>query len=194
MAVVQPLRRLTLRISPGIWHICRSNFEKKKIRGTDIYKEGNSAAWVTKKHKETPVSEESQGFHFWFISISISEVTMKHRAIFLFLFFLKTCEATQQCKTTSSVYGHYLNGHVISSMSAAGPGPCHRICDKDPKCKSMNFRLENKSCELNNADRFSHPQDYQERQSSVYSDTSEPLKGVSVTLMTSQDICILNVV
>ena len=119
---------------------------------------------------------------------------MKHRAIFLFLLFLETCEATQQCKTTSSVYGHYLNGHVISSMSAAGPGQCHRICDKDPKCKSMNFRLENKSCELNNADRFSHPQDYQERQASVYSDTSEPLKGVSVTLMTSQHICTLKVV
>ena len=121
-------------------------------------------------------------------------VTMKHRAIFLFLLFLKTCEATQQCKTTSSVFGHYLNGHVVSSMSASGPGECLRICAAHPKCKSWNFRLENKSCELNNADRFSHPQDYQERQASVYSDTSEPFKGVSVTLMTSQDIRTLNVV
>ena len=104
--------------------------------------------------------------------------------------FLKTCEMALQCKTTYSVYGKYLKDHVMSTVGAAGPGDCTHNCDVYPKCKSWNYRLDNKACELNNADRYTHPQDYQDRQSHIYCDSSEPLKGVSDVTQSLLLLCI----
>ena len=69
--------------------------------------------------------------------------------------------ASQQCKPGAhSVRGHYLKGHVISSGNAANIGECLVKCANEPRCKSINFRFAGSFCELNNADRSTHPSDY----------------------------------
>ena len=52
------------------------------------------------------------------------------------------------------------------------------LCSYEFLCKSMNFRLEDKSCELNNADRFTHPEDFGTKEGYVYMDTTEKHRKV----------------
>ena len=47
------------------------------------------------------------------------------------------------------------------------------MCQNELRCKSLNFRLSDKSCDLNDADRYTHPEDYGPQERSVYMDTSE---------------------
>jgi len=46
------------------------------------------------------------------------------------------------------------------------------MCENEFRCKSLNFRLKDKSCDLNDADRYTHPEDYGPQEGSVYMDTS----------------------
>jgi len=43
-------------------------------------------------------------------------------------------------------------------------------CTADPRCKSINFRFEDLLCELNDADRYTHPWDYGSKEGHGYSD------------------------
>ena len=52
------------------------------------------------------------------------------------------------------------------------------MCRDEFRCKSLNFRLKDKSCDLNNADRYTHPEDYVPQEGSVYMDTSLKHKKV----------------
>ena len=56
------------------------------------------------------------------------------------------------------------------------------MCSGEFRCKSMNFRLNDKSCDLNDADRHTHPEDYGPKEGSVYMDTSEKHRKVSLKL------------
>ena len=68
---------------------------------------------------------------------------------------------SQQCKDAAySMRGKYLKGHVISSGSSADIGDCLLKCSSEPRCKSINFRFKGLLCELNDADRYTHPWDY----------------------------------
>ena len=54
-----------------------------------------------------------------------------------------------------------------------------RMCDTCVtmiRCKSLNFRLKNKSCELNDAGRYAHPKDYGPKAGFIYMDVSESPK------------------
>ena len=42
------------------------------------------------------------------------------------------------------------------------------MCSYDFRCKSLNFRLVDMSCDLNDADRFTHPGDYGPKYGFVY--------------------------
>ena len=78
---------------------------------------------------------------------------------------------SQQCsKPLRSIKGSYLTGHVISSGSTAGVGDCLVECTADPRCKSINFRFQDLLCELNDADRYTHPWDYGSKEGHTYSD------------------------
>ena len=88
---------------------------------------------------------------------------------------LKNCK-----KQTKSTYGHYLAGHVISTAGSSSLPECVMLCSYELRCKSLNFRLSDKSCDLNDADRHTHPEDYGRREASVYMDTSEKHRKVSL--------------
>ena len=69
--------------------------------------------------------------------------------------------AGQQCTPGAhSIRGSYLKGHVMSSATTANIGECLVKCASDPRCKSINFRFKGLFCELNDADRSTHPWDY----------------------------------
>lgn len=76
----------------------------------------------------------------------------------------------KQCKEKLSARGSYLKGHVISSGNAANIGECLVKCASEPRCKSINFRFGGLFCELNDADRSTHPWDYGPREGHAYSD------------------------
>ncbi len=76
----------------------------------------------------------------------------------------------QQCKSTYSVLGRYLKDHVISSENARNIGMCYVRCSKDQRCKSINFLIGDLLCELNDADRHTHPWDYVLKKNHLYSD------------------------
>ena len=69
-----------------------------------------------------------------------------------------------------SVKGKYLKDHVISSGSAAGLGDCLVECLFVPRCESINFRFKDFLCELNDANRYTHPWDYGSSEEHAYSD------------------------
>lgn len=78
----------------------------------------------------------------------------------LSLAFAAVVQSTQQCRARYSKRGRYLKGHVISSENVKNIGVCYVKCSKDHRCKSINFYFDNFLCELNDANRFTHPWDY----------------------------------
>ena len=100
-------------------------------------------------------------------------------SILVFLNAAKLLEALLQCTaSTYSVYGHSLSSRVISKKISSSLSECVMMCANDFRCKSLNFRLSDKSCDLNNADRYTHPEDYGPQEGSVYMDTSLKHKKV----------------
>ena len=92
----------------------------------------------------------------------------------------KLPHALEQCQVQSvSVYGHHLANHVISTRATSGLNECVMMCADESRCKSLNFRVNDKSCDLNDADRFTHPQDYGPKHGIVYMDTSVRHKKVN---------------
>jgi len=89
----------------------------------------------------------------------------------------KLLQALEQCQVSSlSVYGHHLAKHVISTRICSSLSDCIILCSKEFRCKSLNFRLKDKSCALNDADRFTDPDDYGPKAGFIYMDTSEKHK------------------
>ena len=86
--------------------------------------------------------------------------------------------SAQQCRTTYSSSGSHLKGHVMSTNNVKNMGKCLDTCKKDQQCRSMNVKSRRLDCELNNADRPTHPWDYEFKDGYAYSDY--PAK-VSVT-------------
>ncbi|XP_078380816.1 uncharacterized protein LOC144663674 [Oculina patagonica] len=76
---------------------------------------------------------------------------------------LVVVHSTKQCqkdKSTVTIWGRYLKGHVISSENVKNIGMCYMQCSMDQRCKSINFLIGDLPCELNDADRHTHPWDY----------------------------------
>ena len=87
------------------------------------------------------------------------------------LVILITSGSSQQCnKPVRSIKGSYLTGHVISNGSTDGLGDCLVTCTADSRCKSINFSFKDLLCELNDADRYTHPWDYGSKEEHAYSD------------------------
>ena len=98
------------------------------------------------------------------------QIAMMGYGICLLVMFI-TSGTSQQCsKPVRSIKGSYLTGHVISNSSTDGLGDCLVECTTDPRCKSINFRFEDVLCELNDADRYTHPWDYGSKKGHAYSD------------------------
>ena len=91
----------------------------------------------------------------------------------------------KNCKEQArSVFGYYLASHLISTVRSSSLSQCVMLCSHQLRCKSLNFQLSTKSCDLNDADRHTHPEDYEQREASVYMDTSEKHRKVSLSCKT----------
>ena len=110
---------------------------------------------------------------------------MALRALFTFsgIFFFIIChQSVAQCPASIySVHGHYLSNHVMSTSASLDLSDCRRKCAEEFYCRSVNYCLLKKSCDLNSADRYSHPQDYGPREGYVYMDGANRRLG-KVTL------------
>ena len=105
-----------------------------------------------------------------FFSIRKIQHTADDMRVFAcFALFVKTCEMSMLCKTAESVYGRFLKQHVISTHSASEPLDCTLVCQKVGKCRSWNFWLDEKKCELNDGDNYNHPRDLKEKDRVIYS-------------------------
>ena len=97
----------------------------------------------------------------------------RYLSILVILNTAKIHEALQHCSgSTYSVYGHSLSSHVNSTRISSSLSDCVLMCRNEFRCKSLNFRLKDKSCDLNDGDRYTHPEDYGPQEGSVYMDTS----------------------
>lgn len=100
-------------------------------------------------------------------------------SILVILSSAKLHAALEHCTaSTYSVYGDNLSSHVISTRISSSLSECVMTCRNEFRCKSLNFRLSDKSCDLNDADRYTHPEDYGPQEGSVYMDTSEKHRKV----------------
>ena len=100
-------------------------------------------------------------------------------SILVILSTAKLHEALELCSdSTNSVYGHSLSNHVISTRISSSLSDCVMMCRNEFRCKSLNFRLKDKSCSLNDADRHTHPENYGPQEGSVYMDTSKKHRKV----------------
>ena len=115
------------------------------------------------------------------VSIRVSRDMMQHFAhILVMVSSAKLLHALEQCQVQSlSVYGHHLASHVISTRASSGLIECVMMCSDESRCKSLNFRVNDKSCDLNDADRFTHPEDYGPKHGIVYMDASVKHRKVS---------------
>ena len=68
----------------------------------------------------------------------------------------------------------HLSGHVMSIIIVFSLSECVTTCVTKIHCKSLNFRLKYKSCDLNDAGR--HPKDYGPTAGFIYMDVSESPK------------------
>ncbi|CAH3017832.1 unnamed protein product [Porites evermanni] len=104
---------------------------------------------------------------------------MQHLVAFIFITIIIRCSmmtthGLEQCQVQSvSIYGYYLTGHVIYTKTCASLSECVILCSYEFRCKSFNFRLMDKLCELNDADRFTHPVEYVPMEGFLYKDTTE---------------------
>ncbi|KAL9965836.1 hypothetical protein ACROYT_G029690 [Oculina patagonica] len=91
----------------------------------------------------------------------------------LLMSLLVVVHSTKQCQTgksTLSVWGRYLKDHVFSSENVKNIGMCCIQCSMDQRCKSINFLIGHLLCELNDADRHTHPGDYVLKRDHTYMD------------------------
>ncbi|XP_068685790.1 protein kinase C-binding protein NELL2-like [Montipora foliosa] len=67
----------------------------------------------------------------------------------------------QQCKPSEvSIPGKALNGHTFKATVVSGPIQCQMLCENDPKCRSYNFHILTKNCELNDETKETKPDDF----------------------------------
>ena len=91
----------------------------------------------------------------------------------------KIYQALQHCSdSTYSMYSHSLSSHVSSTRISSNLSDCVLVCRNEFRCKSLNFRLKDKLCDLNDGDRYTHPEDYGRQEGSVYMNTNLKHKKV----------------
>ncbi|KAL9978955.1 hypothetical protein ACROYT_G016540 [Oculina patagonica] len=95
-----------------------------------------------------------------------------------FLSILQCISTLAQCPASIySVFGHHLGNHVMSSKASLDLSGCIEKCSEEFYCRSINYGILRKSCDLNSADRYSHPQDYGPREGYVYMDGVNRRRG-----------------
>ena len=119
----------------------------------------------------------------YFYQVSSTMLQFFARVV-VFVSCAKLLQASEQCQVASlSVYGYQMAGHVMFTREGSSLSECFMLCSYEFRCKSFNFHLNDKSCDLNDADRFTHPGDYRPKEGFVYMD-SERHKKVCLPTIT----------
>ncbi|XP_068708485.1 uncharacterized protein [Montipora foliosa] len=67
----------------------------------------------------------------------------------------------QQCNPSEvSIPDKALIGHTYTATVVSGPIQCQILCEKDPKCRSYNFHILTKKCEMNDESKETKPNDF----------------------------------
>ena len=67
----------------------------------------------------------------------------------------------QRCKpSVRSITGKALKGHTYKAVTVNRPFECVVLCENDHKCRSFNFFLPEKICEMNSKTKEEEPQDF----------------------------------
>ena len=78
--------------------------------------------------------------------------------------------------STHSISGYHLSGHVMYTKTVSSFSECVTMCVTKIRCKSLNFCLKDKSCDLNDAGGHAHPENYGPKAGIIYMDVSESPK------------------
>ncbi|XP_022806201.1 uncharacterized protein LOC111343319 isoform X1 [Stylophora pistillata] len=103
--------------------------------------------------------------------------------LFIVIWHVQLSQASEQCRrSTYSEYGHHLSGHVVSTQKTSSISECGMICSSESRCRSLNFRIKDKSCDLNDANKHTHPGDFGPKEGSVYMNKVDEFKSCSEIL------------
>lgn len=80
-------------------------------------------------------------------------------------------KAAGQCGSQSSSYGKALIGHTFDKVKVLMPADCLIRCENEPRCQSLNYVMEDNTCELNNRSKEARPADYVTDPSRIYMTT-----------------------
>ena len=89
---------------------------------------------------------------------------------FYFLSLVSTSETTsEQCKVYQvPLRGKALCGHTYRTAKADELFRCYVRCERDPACKSCNFKYRQQICEMNNETMETKPNDFITDEQSYY--------------------------
>ena len=78
-------------------------------------------------------------------------------------------QAASQCRTaTNSIGGMFLRGHTFKTSTVERPVGCYLMCEEEVICRSYNFEIGQKLCELNNRTKEARPEDFMPDQTRFY--------------------------
>ncbi|XP_067047467.1 uncharacterized protein [Acropora muricata] len=95
-------------------------------------------------------------------------------SVALFAFYLMSLVSTsgaagEQCKVYQvPIRGKALRGHTYKRAKAGELFRCYVRCERDPVCKSCNFKHRQEICEMNNETKETKPQDFITDEQSYY--------------------------
>ena len=79
----------------------------------------------------------------------------------------------EACKAYQiSIHGKALHGHTYKTENVKGLFRCYVHCERDPACKSCNFKHTQEICEMNNETKETKPNDFITDEQSYYMDRS----------------------
>ena len=89
---------------------------------------------------------------------------------FYLLFLMSTSEtAGEQCKVYQvPIRGKALRGHTYKTAKAGELFRCSVRCERDPACKSCNFKHTREICEMNSETKETKPNDFITDEQSYY--------------------------
>ena len=87
-----------------------------------------------------------------------------------FIFLVSTSETTgEQCNVYQvPIRGKALRGHTYGTAKARELSRCYVRCERDPACKSCNFKQSQEICEMNYETMETKPDDFITDEQSYY--------------------------
>ena len=92
------------------------------------------------------------------------------RIIFSLLLFPSVTSAAESCRNVYSESGHALVDHAYKSFFTRRLASCYMSCNTQPTCQSLNYKIADKTCELNNDTKYFRPKYFVRKPAFVYAE------------------------